>query len=70
MNEAMAPVRYRDDPAASSRRQDDLNSVLIHAGYRITDEGKVGRAGSGKATTLEQSMAHRRLDGASVNRSP
>ena len=54
MNEAMAPVRYRDDPAAFSRRQDDLNSVLIHAGYRITDEGKVARAGSGKATTLEQ----------------
>ena len=54
MNEAMAPVRYRDNPAAFSRRQDDLNEVLIHAGYRITDQGKVGRAKGGKATTLEQ----------------
>lgn len=50
----MAPVHYRDSPAAFSRRQDDLNLVLIHAGYCITDEGKVGRAKSGKATTLEQ----------------
>ena len=54
MTEAMAPVRYRDNPAIFSRRQDDLNEVLIHAGYRITDEGKVGRAKSGKATTLDQ----------------
>ena len=54
MNEAMAPVRYRDNPAAFSHRQDDLNQVLIHAGYRITDQGKVGRAKGGKATTLEQ----------------
>lgn len=54
MRTVMAPVRYRDNPAAFSRRQDDLNSVLIHAGYCITDEGKVGRARSGKATTLEQ----------------
>ena len=54
MNEAMAPVRYRDSPALFSRRQDDLNLVLIHAGYCITDQGKVGRAKSGKATTLDQ----------------
>ena len=54
MTVAMAPVRYRDNPAAFSRRRDDLNLVLIHAGYCITDEGKVGRAKSGKATTLDQ----------------
>ena len=54
MNEAMAPVRYRDSPALFSGRQDDLNEVLIHAGYRIINEGKVGRAQSGKATTLAQ----------------
>lgn len=54
MNEAMAPVRYRDNPAAFSRRQDDVNEVLIHAGYRITDQGKVERAKGGKATTLER----------------
>lgn len=54
MTAAMAPVRYRDSPAAFSRRQDDLNSVLIHAGYRITDEGKVAHVRGGKATTLDQ----------------
>ena len=54
MTVAMAPVRYRDNPVAFSRRQDDLTEVLIHAGYRITDEGKVARARSGKATTLDQ----------------
>ena len=54
LTEAMAPVRYRDSPAIFSHRQDDLNEVLIHAGYRITDQGKVGRDKGGKATTLEQ----------------
>ncbi len=54
MTAAMAPVRYRDNPAAFSRRQDELNRVLIHAGYCITDEGKVGRVRGGKATTLDQ----------------
>ena len=54
MTVTMAPVRYRDIPAAFSCRQDELNRVLIHAGYCITDEGKVGHARGGKATTLDQ----------------
>ena len=54
MKEAMSPVNYRDDPAGFSRRQGDLNEVLIFAGYRITDKGEVGRASGGKATTLDE----------------
>lgn len=51
---AMAPVRYRNDLAEFARLQGELNEVLIHAGLRVTEEGKVGRAKAGKATTLNQ----------------
>ena len=51
---AMAPVHYRNEPATFSRLQGELDEVLIHAGCRVTDEGKVGRARAGKATTLDQ----------------
>lgn len=54
INEAMAPVRYRDDLAEFARRQGELNEILIHAGYCVTEGGKVGHAKLGKATTLEQ----------------
>ncbi|MDE0615344.1 MAG: TIGR02391 family protein [bacterium] len=51
---AMAPVRFRNKPAEFTRLQGELDEVLIHAGLRITEEGKVGRAKAGKATTLNQ----------------
>lgn len=54
VNEAMSPVRYRDDPAGFSRRQGDLNEVLIFAAYHINDEGKVARLRNGKASTLDE----------------
>ena len=54
INSAMAPVRFRNEPAEFTRLQGELDEVLIHAGLRITDEGKVGRATAGKATTLDQ----------------
>jgi len=52
--EAMEPVGYRDNPALFAHRQGELNRVLIHAGYRINDEGKVSHDKEGKATTLKQ----------------
>ena len=55
---AMAPVRFRNNPAEFARLQGELDEVLIHAGLRITDEGKVGRAKAGKATTLDQAAEH------------
>ena len=51
--EAMDPVRYRDHPAAFARLQGELNEVLVHAGLRIDDAGRVARLKSGKATTLD-----------------
>lgn len=52
--ESMAPVRYRDNHAAFLWRQQELDRVLIHAGYRINDEGKVARVSGGKARTIEE----------------
>ena len=52
--EAMDPVRYRDEPAAFARLQGELNEVLVHAGLRVDDAGRVARLKSGKATTLDQ----------------
>ena len=54
MTRAMSPVHYRDDPAGFFRRQADLNEVLVFAGYRINDEGKVVRPRGGKASTLDE----------------
>ncbi|WP_435596583.1 hypothetical protein [Streptomyces albogriseolus] len=34
---AMAPVRYVQQPHTFSRRQDDLNEVLVHVGLRVND---------------------------------
>ncbi len=54
MNRAMSPVLYRDDPAGFTRRQEDLNEVLIFAGCRINNEGKVARVAGGKASNLDE----------------
>ena len=54
MTEAMAPVRYRNEPATFARLRGELNEVLIYAELRITEEGKVARVRGGKATTLDE----------------
>ena len=54
MTQAMSPVRYRDNPSGFAKRQDDLNEVLIFAGCRINDEGKVARVSGGKASNLDE----------------
>lgn len=54
MNHAMAPVRYRNDHAGFARLQGELNEVLIYAGLRINNSGKVARAKRGAATTLDE----------------
>ena len=48
---AMKPVRFRDDPARRSYLQDSLNEVLVYAGLRVNDEGRVAKLRAGKATT-------------------
>lgn len=43
INAAMAPVRYVQKPHTFSRRQDDLNEVLVHVGLQVNDEGKLAK---------------------------
>lgn len=56
INAAMAPVRYAQQPHVFSRRQDDLNEVLVHVGLRVNDEGKLARGPA--ATTLTEAARH------------
>jgi uncharacterized protein (TIGR02391 family) len=56
ITEAMAPVRYRQHPDVFTRRQDDLNEVLVHVGLRVNDEGKVAQGPA--ASTLDQAAQH------------
>ena len=53
---AMKPVRFRDDPAQRSYLQDGLNEVLVYAGLRVNDEGRVAKLRAGKATTLTEAQ--------------
>lgn len=56
VTEAMQPVRYREEPALFSTRQDALNEVLVFLGLRINEEGKVARGI--KADTLSEAAKH------------
>ncbi|MFF8478626.1 TIGR02391 family protein [Streptomyces sp. NPDC015414] len=56
IREAMAPVRYTQQPEVFSRRRDDLNEVLVHIGLRVNAEGKVARGPA--ASTLDQAARH------------
>ncbi|MEW1552011.1 TIGR02391 family protein [Streptomyces tsukubensis] len=53
---AMAPVRYRNEPAVFSRRRDDLNEVLVHVGLRVNEEGRIARGPA--ARTLDEAAEH------------
>jgi uncharacterized protein (TIGR02391 family) len=52
ITKAMAPVSYRNDPQLFTRRQQDLNEVLVHIGLRVTDTGQVARGAA--AATLDE----------------
>ncbi|MFI2437103.1 TIGR02391 family protein [Streptomyces sp. NPDC018693] len=43
-------------PHTFSRRQDDLNEVLVHVGLRVNDQGQVARGPS--AATLSEAARH------------
>lgn len=53
---SMAPVRYRNDPALRTLRQDALNEVLVYQGLRVNDEGKIQRGP--QASTLSEAAQH------------
>lgn len=50
--EAMTPVRYTDDPALFDYNQDALNQVLVHAGLKVRDDGRIER--TSQASTLSE----------------
>jgi uncharacterized protein (TIGR02391 family) len=56
ITEAMAPVRYRDDPGLRTLRQDALNEVLVFEGLRMRDDGRIARGAT--ATTLSEAAQH------------
>ena len=49
---AMAPVTNRNNPRNFTRRQQDLNEVLVHIGLRVNDQGKVAKGPI--ASTLDE----------------
>jgi uncharacterized protein (TIGR02391 family) len=55
---AMEPVRYRNDMATFTLRQDALNEVLVFLGYRLNDQGKLVEGA--KAETLSEAAKHAR----------
>lgn len=52
---AMEPTRYVEDREKFGWRQSRLNEVLAFVGYRVRDDGKVGRAQ--RASTLDEAAA-------------
>ncbi|MER5418060.1 TIGR02391 family protein [Streptomyces virginiae] len=56
ITDAMAPVRYAQQPHVFSRRRDDLNEVLVHRGLRVNEQGKVARGAV--ASTLTEAAQH------------
>jgi uncharacterized protein (TIGR02391 family) len=56
IKEAMAPIRYRDNPGLRTVRQDALNEVLVYEGLRVLDDGRIGRGP--RANTLSEAAQH------------
>lgn len=56
IKEAMAPVRYRENPGLRTFRQDALNEVLVYEGLCVRDDGRLARGA--RATTLNEAAQH------------
>ena len=56
ITEAMQPVRYREEPALFTQRQDALNEVLVFAEAKLDDDGKLSRGA--RAHTLSEAASH------------
>ena len=50
----MKPVRFSREPERFTYLQDGLNEVLVHAGYKVNDQGRVVRLKGGAAKTLSE----------------
>lgn len=51
---AMKPARFVSGPARFTYLQDGLNEVLVHAGYKVDEQGRVARLKDGAARTLSE----------------
>lgn len=56
IKDAMAPVRYRDNPGLRTLRQDALDEALVYEGLHVRDDGKLGRGP--RASTLSEAAQH------------
>lgn len=56
IRDAMAPVRYRDNPGLRTLRQDALDEALVYEGLHVRDDGKLGRGP--RASTLSEAAQH------------
>jgi uncharacterized protein (TIGR02391 family) len=56
IREAMMPVRYIEKPGLRTLRQDALNEVLVFAGFRVLDDGRLGNGPH--AETLSAAAEH------------
>ena len=56
ITEAMAPVRYLQQPGLRTLRQDGLNEVLVFVGLHLRDDGRLGRGP--RAETLSEAAQH------------
>lgn len=59
VSEAMAPARYVSAPDLFATRQDAVNEVLILAGLRVLDNGKVARGKQARTLDEAASLAGR-----------
>lgn len=59
ITEAMTPVRYAHDSAAFDSFQDALNQVLVHAGLKVRDDGKLQRTTQANTLTEAAQLASR-----------
>lgn len=56
ITEAMAPVRYVQEPGLRTLRQDGLNEVLVFVGLHLRDDGRLGTGP--RAETLSEAAQH------------
>lgn len=56
ITEAMAPVRYVQEPGLRTLRQDGFNEVLVFVGLHLRDDGRLARGP--RAETLSEAAQH------------
>jgi hypothetical protein len=55
----MDPVRHTGTPAWFDAKREELNTILLFAGYELTDRGKVQKCAPAQTLTEAQRRANR-----------